>query len=353
MKRLVITGGAGFVGGNLAVALKQAMPQTEILAVDNLHRRGSEYQLSRLMENGVSFQRGDVRIMDDLLALPAFDFLIECSAEPSVLAGTNSSPDYLVRTNLQGATNCAELCRRHGAGLLFLSTSRVYPILSLCQLAIETVPTRYELAAEQPLPGVTIRGVGEAFSLEGSRSLYGATKLSAELVLREYREAFDLPVVINRCGVIAGPWQFGRADQGVVAYWVGAHLFNKPLSYIGFDGTGRQVRDAVHVEDLARLVLMQLHSPQSFADGVYNVGGGREVSFSLQELTALCAEVTGNSLEVGIRLEERYADIPIYLSDCTKLEGICDWRPKKTMSDIVEETCRWMRETPQVKGLFG
>lgn len=352
MKRVVITGGAGFVGGNLAIGLRQALGECEIVAFDNLHRSGSELHVPRLEREGVTFVRGDVRGMQDLEQLCPFDALVECSAEPSVLAGVNSSPDYLVRTNLHGATNCAELCRREGAALVFLSTSRVYPLAVLQQLNLQETDTRFELAGVQAVPGVTERGIGEDFPMVGQRSLYGATKYAAELILEEYRHAFSLPIVINRCGVIAGPWQFGNAAQGIVAFWLASHLFQQPLRYIGFGGTGRQVRDVLHVVDLVDLIRVQIEAPERFGDGVYNVGGGRPISVSLTELTELCRAATGNHVTVGSSTETRYADIPLYLSDTRKIEAACDWRPRRGLEQIVADTCAWLRDTPQVHQLF-
>src|SRR5205823_4167681 len=143
-----------------------------------------------------------------------------------------------------------ELARRHRAYVLFLSTSRVYPVAGLRALALEELDTRFELAAAQPDPGASPHGIAETFALDGARTLYGSTKLAAELLIEEYRDAYDLRAVIDRCGVIAGPWQMGKVDQGVFTYWMLAHHFGRPLTYIGFGGSGKQVRDLLHVDDL-------------------------------------------------------------------------------------------------------
>jgi CDP-paratose 2-epimerase len=103
--------------------------------------------------------------------------------------------------------------------------------------------------------------------------MYGTTKLSAELLIEECRADAGLRAVINRCGVVAGPWQMGKVDQGVFTYWLLAHQFGYPLGYIGFDGTGRQVRDLLHVEDLVDLVDEQLADPDRWDGLIANVGG--------------------------------------------------------------------------------
>ena len=342
--RVLVTGGAGFIGANVAIGLAERHPDWEIAALDNLHRRGAELNLPRLRAAGVEFEHGDVRVPDDLMRTGHADALVECSAEPSALAGFEGSPDYVVRSNLVGAYNCLELARRDGAYLVFLSTSRVYPVAGLRGLALEETDTRFELAAEQPLPGVSPAGIAEAFPLEGARTLYGSTKLAAELLIEEYRDAYGLRAVIDRCGVIAGPWQMGKVDQGVFTFWMLAHHFRTPLRYIGFGGTGRQVRDLLHVDDLLELVDGQLADPGRWDGAKVNVGGGRERSLSLLETTALCAEITGNRVEIEPSAETRPGDVPLYISDCRRLESLTDWRPRRSARDILADIHGWIRD---------
>jgi CDP-paratose 2-epimerase len=176
MTRVLVTGGAGFVGANLAVSLAERHPGWELVALDNLRRRGSELNLPRLREAGIAFVHGDVRSPGDLMALDPVDALVECSAEPSVLAGVDGDTAYPVHTNLVGAYNALELARRDGATFVFLSTSRVYPVAGLCSLAYEENGTRFELAAEQDVAGASAAGVSESFPLEGSRTLYSPSE---------------------------------------------------------------------------------------------------------------------------------------------------------------------------------
>jgi len=337
-----VTGGAGFIGASLAVGLAGRHPDWELLALDNLRRRGSELNLPRLREAGVRFVHGDVRELDDLLEVGALDAIVECSAEPSVMAGVDGSPDYVVQTNLLGAYNCLELARRMGAQLVFLSTSRVYPVAALEALSYRELDTRLELTDEQPLPGASSRGIAEAFPLAGARTLYGATKLSAELLIEEYAATYGLKAVIDRCGVIAGPWQMGKVDQGVFTFWVLAHHFQRPLAYIGFGGTGKQVRDLLHVDDLLDLVEEQLGDPGRWEGATVNVGGGRACSLSLQETTALCREITGRNLDVRPAGEDRPGDIPIYISDCTRLHEMTSWRPRRGPAEILADIHAWV-----------
>jgi len=342
VSRILITGGAGFVGSNLAVSLASRHPDWEVLVLDNLYRQGSQLNLPRLEEAGVQFVKGDVREPEDLRALPGLSALIECSAEPSVMSGVGGDTGYLVHTNLTGAYNCLELARRDSAFVVFLSTSRVYPVAPQVGLKLEEGETRFELAAEQAVPGAGPDGISEDFPLEGARTLYGATKLAAELLIEEYRESLGVPAVIDRCGVIAGPWQMGKVDQGVFTHWMLAHHFGNPLSYIGFGGEGKQVRDLLHVEDLVDLVERQLLAPGEWDGRTVNVGGGREVSLSLRETTAICRELTGNEVPITPVRETRQGDVPIYLSDCTRLFGLDEWRPRRSAEQVLRDIHEWI-----------
>jgi CDP-paratose 2-epimerase len=347
LNRLLITGGAGFVGSNLAVSLASRHPDWEVLALDNLYRRGSELNLPRLEAAGVRFIQGDVREPADLRALQALSALVECSAEPSVMSGVDGDTRYLVHTNLTGAYNCLELARRDGAFMVFLSTSRVYPVAPQLALNLEEAETRFEIPPEQAVPGVGPAGISEKFPLEGARTLYGATKLAAEMLIEEYRAGFGVPAVVDRCGVIAGPWQMGKMDQGVFTHWMLAHHFRNPLSYIGFGGCGKQVRDLLHIEDLVDLVERQLLDPESWDGRTVNVGGGRERSLSLLEATEVCRRVTGNEVPIEPVAEMRQADVPIYLSDCTKIFGLDEWRPRRSAERVLADIHEWIAADPE------
>jgi CDP-paratose 2-epimerase len=341
---VLVTGGAGFVGANLAVSLASRHADWEIVALDNLKRRGAELNLARLNEADVQFVHGDVRELADLLGLPQIDALVECSAEPSALAGVSGATEYVVHANLLGAYHCLELARRDGAQLVFLSTSRVYPVAALNAIAYTEGETRFELAAEQTIPGASESGISESFPLEGARTFYGTTKLSAELLIAEYASAFDLRAVVDRCGVIAGPWQMGKVDQGVFTYWLLNHRLGRELTYIGYEGRGKQVRDLLHVDDLVRLIDEQLQSPDHWAGVTANVGGGLDCSLSLLETTDLCRELTGNEVPVEPAGEDRPGDVPVYISDCSLLYRHTDWRPQHGPTDILRDINDWIME---------
>jgi len=351
---ILITGGAGFVGSNLAISLAKRHPGGEIVAFDNLHRAGSELNLPRLEAAGVRFVRGDVREPGDLRSLPPLSALIECSAEPSAMSGVDGDTSFVFHTNLTGAYNCLELARREGAFTVFLSTSRVYPVGPLNSLAYREGDTRFELLDDQPLAGASAAGISEDFPMTGARTLYGATKLAAELVVEEYRATFGLRAVVNRCGVIAGPWQMGKVDQGVFAHWLLSHHFGLPLSYIGYRGSGKQVRDLLHVDDLVDLVAEQLRSPDRWDGQVVNLGGGAENSLSLLEATALCRELTGNEVPIDSAPDGRPGDVPIYLSDCRRLFERTGWRPCRSPRQTLGDLSAWIAaHAEQLRGSLG
>jgi CDP-paratose 2-epimerase len=345
---VLVTGGAGFVGANIAVALATRHPEWRVTALDNLRRRGSELNLGRLRSAGVEFVHADVRERTDVEAVGEVDAIVDCSAEPSVLAGFSSGLDYLFRTNLVGAYTCLELARRDRAQFVFLSTSRIYPRAALTSIELVEGETRFSPAVDQALPGVSEAGISEDFPLTGARTPYGATKLAAELLIAEYADAFSLDATVNRCGVIAGPWQLGKVDQGVFTYWLLAHWFQKPLEYIGYGGQGKQVRDLLHVDDLVDLVDDQLVRRSHWRGTTLNVGGGNDVSLSLQEATTLCREVTGRSVDVRSHEVARRGDIPYYVSDCARLHGHTDWRPRRSARAILEDTFGWIRAHERV-----
>ena len=340
---LLITGGAGFVGSYLALALKRARPTARVIAFDNLKRRGSELALTRLAAGGVEFVHGDVRNPSDLHTFGHIDIVIDCAAEPSVHAGYGGSPAYVTETNLVGTLNALELARRDRAAVIFLSTSRVYPMAPLRQLPLVEGATRLEWQRDAVYQGASAAGIDEQFPMSGPRSLYGASKFAAELLIAEYSQMYEIPAVINRCGVLAGSWQMGKVDQGFVSLWVARHFFGGRLSYIGYGGSGKQVRDILHVDDLYRLVASQIDAPERFTGKTYNVGGGAARSVSLLELTGLCQAVTGRAIPIVSDPDTRAADVPWYISDCRALHAETGWAPEKSAVDIVRDVYDWIR----------
>ena len=342
--RILVTGGAGFVGSSLALMLNRDLAGVAVCAFDNLRRRGSELALGRLRKGGVEFVYGDVRSPDDLAEVGGFDLLLECSAEPSVHAGYDSSPAYVIQTNLVGTINCLEAARKHRADVIFLSTSRVYPIGRLRMLPLERHGDRFDVPKASSGPGWSFDGVTTDFPLSGHRSMYGATKLAAELLIDEYHAMYGLRTIVNRCGVISGPWQMGKVDQGFVVLWAARHLFGGPLGYVGFGGEGLQVRDVLHVDDLCDLIRLQVGDFSNCDGAVFNVGGGRERGVSLMELTTMCRDRCGRAISLGHLPETDRADVPFYLTDNTRITAASGWVPRRGLGMLLDDIFSWLRE---------
>ena len=244
------------MGSNVALDLKNQMENLDIIGLDNFSRKGSETSISRLATKNIAIIRGDIRCQSDIDALPKADWVIDCAANPSVLAGLDgdSSSRHLMEHNLHGTINLLEYCRKYKAGLILLSTSRVYSANDLASISVKIRGNRYEVD-KIDIQGLSKIGISERFATTSRISLYGASKLASEQLILEYSYHYEFPVWINRCGVLAGAGQFGKADQGIFSYWIHSFKEKKPLKYIGFEGKGYQVRDAFHPRDLSSLLI--------------------------------------------------------------------------------------------------
>ena len=346
--RVVITGACGFVGSELCLALQEQLCDLQITGIDNLSRRGSWRNLERLEQRGIRVLHGDIRQAADLECLEPQDWLIDAAANPSVLAGVDgkASSRQLVEHNLLGTVQMLEACKRWNAGFVLLSTSRVYSIPPLAQLAVEPrngafAPTAEALATT---PGLSAAGIDEAFSTAAPVSLYGATKLASEALSLEYGDAFGWPVRINRCGVLAGARQFGKADQGIFAFWLHSWRERRPLKYIGFDGHGHQVRDCLHPRDLAALVALQLQAGDDRSKPrLANVSGGISSACSLQQLSGWCTERWGPQ-QVSHNPEPRPYDLPWVVLNHAMASSSWGWTPQISTTTILSEIAAFAEE---------
>ena len=336
--KLLVTGICGFAGSSLAEYFLERREGVEVWGVDNLMRPGSETNRSRLKQLGANVVHGDIRAASDWESLPKADWVIDAAANPSVLAGLQSgfSSRQLFEHNLGAIVNVLEFCKHHAAGLILLSSSRVYSVAALASLPLQASGNAFALDAPQPLPpGVSANGLTRDFSTAPPVSLYGSTKLASETVALEYGEAFGFPVWIDRCGVLAGAGQFGTPDQGIFAYWINAHLRRRPLRYIGFDGLGRQVRDAFHPRDLAALLDAQTRTERRGGHRIYTAGGGGANAMSLAGLTAWCDSRFGPH-PVGSDARPRPYDIPWVVMDNAEAARDFGWRIDTPISALLE-----------------
>lgn len=338
--KILITGICGFVGSSITQFLLERHDGLSIVGIDNLMRPGSETNRGRLRKMGISFVHGDMRSASDFESLPSAEWVIDAAANPSVLAGVvgQFSSRQLFEHNLGSLVNVLEYCKARSSGLLLLSSSRVYSISALCSLPLKSCGHAFQLdAAAAPLPnGVSAAGIDATFSTQAPISLYGSMKLASETVALEYGAAFDFPVLVSRCGVLAGAGQFGTAGQGIFSYWINAHLRKRPLRYIGFDGTGKQVRDVLHPRDLAGLLDAQMRSGHSSAQPICAVGGGVASAMSLAMLTAWCDARFGKH-EPEPEPRERTFDVPWIVMDNSAAERDFGWHPVTPLNDLLEE----------------
>lgn len=336
--KVLITGAAGFVGSKIVEYLYQSDSSITLIGIDNLSRLGSESNLIHLKKYNCEFYKGDISIQNDLNLLPKVDWIIDCAANPSVLAGLSNDSLSLINNNLTGTFYLLEKCKRDNAGFVMLSTSRVYSIDALCSIPFEKMSNRLLIPQKASLPqGFSNLGVAENFSTSAPISLYGATKLSSEILALEYHYTFGFPVWINRCGVIAGGGQFGKIDQGIFSYWIYQYLLNKPLSFIGFGGTGIQSRDVIHPVDVFTIIRQQILYPDTLSPRLLNIGGGVDNTISLFELDEYCKNNIQSTTQVKSVFDNRSYDIPFYATDFSCAKKHWNWSPSISTDSILKE----------------
>ena len=342
--KIVLTGACGFAGSTIALALLGAREGLEIIGLDNLSRPGSELNRLALQKVGVQLRHLDIRSASDIAALEAADWVIDAAANPSVLAGVSegATSRQVIEHNLLGTLNLLEYCKAHRAGFILLSTSRVYSIQELTSLKLAVKDHAYR-PISQKVRGLSSAGVSEAFSTEPPLSLYGVAKRASEQLALEYGNSFGFGVYINRCGVLAGAGQFGKADQGIFSFWIHSYKWKKPLQYIGFGAEGHQVRDCLHPRDLVPVLLRQMTGRKG--PSVCNFGGGVPSSMSLHQLNAWCAKRFGPH-KVSRGRQARPFDLPWLVLDSSLAADQWKWRPQVGRETILEEIARHAEQHP-------
>ena len=354
---IIITGICGFAGSVIARGLLEHLPGIRITGIDSLIRKGSETNLEPLRALGIDVRVGDIRNERDLADLPAVDWVLDCAANPSVLAGVDgqTSAIELLDHNLGGTINILEYCRRHKAGFILLSTSRVYSISPLASLPVEVHNRAFRPVFDQSgsrpstldhQTALSPLGLSEQFSTLPPISLYGSSKKCSELLALEYGMTFDFPVRINRCGVLAGAGQFGKADQGIFSYWIHSWARRRLLKYIGFGGGGHQVRDCLHPRDIVPLLIAQMSDPDRKVDPIFNASGGADSAMSLAQLSAWCTERLGPH-QVAVDTNPRPFDIPWMVLDSSAVEKAWDWKPSTPREAILEEIAEHAESHPE------
>ncbi len=330
--KILITGGCGFVGSNLAIFLMKKLNKAQIFSLDNLFRQGSEINLKRLKKYKIKNFRFDITNSKKVLKLRKFDLIIDCCAEPAI-EESKYNPDRVFNTNLIGTYNILKKCIKDKSKIIFLSSSRVYSIKELNNF-IENPKLKSKIKIKKKIK--------ESFNTSSPKSIYGFSKLASEDLIKEFSFINPMKFIINRFGVIAGPWQFGKQDQGFVSLWIARHFFKKKLSYIGFGGYGNQVRDIIHIDDVCEIILKQIRNFSKIYNQTFNIGGGSRNSLSLKKLTSLTEDLTGNKIKISKTVKSSMYDIPYYVTDNSKIKRFYNWVPQKSINIIIKDIYNWL-----------
>ena len=325
---VLVTGGCGFVGSNLSIFLKKKL-NCNVFSLDNLSRRGSSVNLKRLKKNKIINFNRNISNKNAFKNLPCFDIVIDCCAEAAIDYSKNESR-RVFNTNLIGTFNLLEKIKKDKSKIIFVSTSRVYSILKINNIFVNNYNKKYS--------------INEKFSTGAPISIYGFTKLSSEMLIQEYSYLYNLKYIINRCGVISGPWQFGKIDQGFISYWCWNYLNNiKKITFRGYNGSGNQIRDVLHIDDFNNLILKQILKFDKIFNIIFNVGGGRKSFIKLIKLSKICEKISGNIIKIKKVIKTSNYDIPCYISNITKVSKFYNWTPKKKINEIVIDNFLWQK----------
>ena len=329
--KVIVTGGCGFVGSNVCEFLKNL--SFEVVSIDNLSKIYSKLNLKRLSNLNIKNYNIDVSDKSKFIKFNyRSDIIIDCCADPAV---ESSRIDILknINNNLITTYNVLEKAKKDNSKLIFISTSRIYPIKDSCQKFNTFLKKKKENL------------FNEDSNIIGPKTIYGFSKLASEMLIKEYNYAFNIDYLINRCGLITGPWQFGKVEQGLVSLWLWKHL-NKDnnLYYKGYNGSGNQIRDILFINDLCELVYLQIKKFKKIKNQTFCVGGGIKNSVNLNQLTKICEQITKNKLKIKHDLYTSIYDIPFYITSLDKVKKYYNWRPKTDLKIGLYAILEWMNK---------
>jgi len=326
MLRILVTGGAGFIGTNLAIMLSHR--GHEVIVLDAFAKEGSRTNA------GILQKLPNVRILEHDLTRPLSN---ACMSDCIVHLAANVDADKASRdprwdlhVNAGGTLNILEYARSNGnIPIVYASTCKVYSS-ELNDLPLIERERRYEYA--------NIEAIDESREIDArcryGHSPYGCSKYAGEMYVQEYHTLFGLAVIINRMSTIYGPHQHGVKGYGWVHWFTAAIKQDLPITIFG---NGKQVRDVLHVDDLCRLLLKQVEEIDKHTGEIYNVGGGIANTLSLLELVDMLIEIKGKALREPPKYEEwRAADFKVYISDITKVSKKAHWHPEVSIKKGVE-----------------
>ncbi len=313
--KMLITGGAGFVGTNLAVHLSKN--GHEVVVYDNLSR--TQGNVNHLAEHNCHIVRGELDDIHDLLRKETFDIIYHLAAQVAVTTSyENPRSDF--RINTLGTFN---LLMNTKTPVIYASTNKVYGD-NVNNVPIVELPARYDFDGDYKK-----KGIHEEFSIDARHHTpYGCSKLFGDILVREHLG------VVNRFSCLYGPHQYGSEDQGWVAHFVRSKVENLPVRVYG---DGKQVRDLLFVEDVVELLAKEAEKIDAIRGEVFNIGGGYENTLSILEL---CKEL---KLEPTFH-PERPADQKVYYSDVAKAKKVLGWSPSVGVKEGLERLIDWIRQ---------
>jgi CDP-paratose 2-epimerase len=331
--KVLVTGGAGFVGSNLTANLLR--DGCDVTVVDALLRRGSERNLDWLRgqrtSGRFSFVQGDVRDFDTVRdAARGVDIIYHLAAQVAVTSSV-ADPRTDFECNALGTFNLLEAARRNGRrpAVVFTSTNKVYGNMETVRTAERA--TRYEYV---DLP----HGVPESQPID-FHSPYGCSKGAADQYVHDYARIYDLPTVCFRMSCIYGPRQFGNEDQGWVAHFAIAAMTGTPITIYG---DGKQVRDVLFIDDLVRAFRLATDRIDVTAGEIFNIGGGPANTISVwHEFGPVLGKLKGEKIEVAYS-GWRPGDQPCYVSDIRKAGAVMGWTPLIEMEDGIRRLWNWV-----------
>ncbi len=332
-KKILVTGGGGFIGSNLAE--HHLRKSDEVTVVDNLSR--TKYNIEYLKQNypQIKFIKADISKPKtfEKLDLTELDITYHCAAQVAVTTSLeNPRQDY--ETNANGTFNLCEAIRKSGSdpAVVFCSTNKVYGDL---ELPVKEGKTRYSYR--------DILGIDESYPIE-TNCPYGGSKIVAEYILDTYNKSFGLKTVKARMSCIYGTRQFGNEDQGWVAWFTIAAITGKPITIYG---DGKQVRDILFITDQNRAFETLAEKIKKTNGKAYNLGGGPDNTISLYELLDIIEEQTGKRSKMK-KDDWRMGDQKVYISDIQKIKKETDWTPKVGVREGVEKIAAWTEENKKL-----
>lgn len=338
---IIITGGCGFVGSALCLFLKKNLKNSKILSVDNLSKSYSKFNQAILKRNKINNKKINLGKLNSLKKVRfKADYIIDCSAEPAVEI-SKEKVLKVIESNFLSTVNVLEKIKKDKSKLIFISSSRVFPISQ-----------SYEKFKKYKRNGKHLP-YKEKSNFKNTKTIYGFTKYSSEQLIYEYNYSEKIKFIINRCGLISGPGQYGKVEQGLIALWMWRHINKMSITYLGHGGSGNQVRDVLFIKDLCKLILIQITKFKKFENDLFCIGGGIKNTTNLKNLTKICQKITKNKTKIKRNPNTSIYDIPYYVTSIEKINKISNWKPQINLNQGLLEIYNWMiKNKRRIKNFF-